>query len=355
MKRSLSIFILMSLTALLGTAQVKNVDVDNVNLTYGYRALPTQPQDPICFTYTTKASSVGVAKNYISLEELANSFGIEGQIKVENPEDALLTVELSLGNIVIKSSDVHERKEESKDKDGNVTKTTYYYKVVVQYNFEAVYRVVQNGKMIKTGSALPSSYASYYVFNSNEYSTRKAAADFWNNNKDSHVSNFYIKHAQEASVHLTNTLSDLYGFSSKKQYDIIKTIDTKKHDENTAFRAAATALKNEVQAMTADKPLNRNAVKPLIEYFKGILTKYTDSKSKADVRLRYAALWNLCKIYIYLDEPANVAQFADLIAPNGYDPKDGEKLKKEANALGATFEKTGIKTVHFNPDEYFAD
>jgi hypothetical protein len=54
-----------------------------------------------------------------------------------------------------------------------------------------------------------------------------------------------------------------------------------------------------------------------------------------------------------LDEPENVAQYADMIAPNGYDPKDGEKLKKEANELKATFDKTGIKTRHFDPAEYF--
>ena len=341
----------MSLIPLLGIAQTKNVDVDNVNLSYFYRSLPNQPQNPIHFEYATKVSSVGVAKNYISLEEIADAINMEGQIKVEKPNEALLTVELSLGNIIVRSSNVIERKSETKDKNGNVTNTYYFYKVEVLYNFETEYKVLQAGKLVETGSALNGSSFSFF---SEEYSTRKAAADFWNNNKDTHISNFYINHAQQAAASLSSIISSQYGFRTRKKSDHIKTIDTKKHVENTPFRAATDALKAEIQAMTADKPMNRDMIDPLIEYFKSIPEKYTDPKLKSDVRLRYTAWWNLCKIYLYLDEPENVAQYANLIAPNGYDEKDGAKLKKEADELKAIFEKTGIHTLHFSPDEYFA-
>ncbi|MDR2497978.1 MAG: hypothetical protein LBD28_00870, partial [Tannerellaceae bacterium] len=208
MKRSTLVCLLMCLISLLGMAQVKNVDVDNFNLAYLYRGLPTQPQNPISFGYTTKVVSLGVAKNYVSLEEIADAMFIEGQTRIGDPEEALLNVELALGNIVIKSSDVRERKVEDKDKNGNVTKTTYYYKAVVEYNYEAAYRVYKEGKMLKTGSALGS---SNFKFESDEYGTRKAAADFWNNNKETHISNFYIRHAREALAYLNTTLSDLYG------------------------------------------------------------------------------------------------------------------------------------------------
>lgn len=351
MKKTVFICILMGIISLSGMAQTKNVDVDNVNLSYVYRSLPNQPQNPIHFKYATKASSVGVAKNYISLGEIADAINMEGQIKVENPDEALLTVELSLGNIVVKSSNITERKSETKDKNGNVTNTSYYYRVEVLYNFESEYKILQAGKTLRAGAALN---RSSFSFSSEEYSTRKAAADFWNNNKDTHISNFYINHSREAAGNLSSFISSQYGFQTYKKYDHIKTIDTKKHDENTPFRAATDALKAEIQTMTADKPMNRDVIDPLIEYFKSIPVKYTDPKLKADVRLRYTAWWNLCKIYLYLDEPENVAQYADLIAPNGYDEKDGAKLKKEADELKAIFEKTGIHTLHFNPDDYFA-
>ena len=351
MRNTLFVCILMSLIPLSGMAQPKNVDVDNVNLSYVYRSLPNQPLNPIHFKYATKVNSVGVAKNYISMEEIADAIKMEGQIKVEKPDEALLTVELSLGNIVITSSNVIERKSETKDKNGNVTNTYYYYKVEVSYNFDTQYKVLQDEKILEVGSALNGSSFSY---SSSDYSTRQAAADFWNNNRDAHISNFYISLSRQAATSLSSIISSQYGFKTRKKSDHIKTIDTKKHAENTPFRAATDALKAEIQAMTADKPMSRDVINPLIEYFKSIPKKYTDPKLKADVRLRYTAWWNLCKIYLYLDEPENVAQYADLIAPNGYDEKDGAKLKKEADELKAIFETTGIHTSHFDPDDYFA-
>ncbi|MDR2495544.1 MAG: hypothetical protein LBD21_00225, partial [Tannerellaceae bacterium] len=266
MKKSISICIAMSLISFLGTAQVKNVDVDNVGLEYVSRGLPTQPQDPVYFEYTARVISVGVAKNYVALGEIADAMYIEGQKKIGDPEQSLLHVELALGNIVIKSSDVKERKEEDKDKNGNVTKTVHYYKMVVEYYYEAVYRIYKDGKLHKTGSALS---RSTFRYESEEYKTHKAAVDFWTNNKDAHVSNFYILCAGNALEYLNTMLSEQYGFPIKKKYDIIKHIDTKKHDENTPFRAAAAALKAEIEAMTADKAMNRSKVEPLIEYFRG--------------------------------------------------------------------------------------
>jgi hypothetical protein len=114
-------------------------------------------------------------------------------------------------------------------------------------------------------------------------------------------------------------------------------------------------VKVALQATTPDVPLNREEMRDLIEYFKSIPEKYTDPKLKADVRIRYAAYFNLCKIYYYLDEPENMKQYADLITSNGYDAKDGERLNKDADALKAGFEKTGIHTRHFSPDVYFEE
>ena len=266
MKKTMSLCIVMSLISLSGVSQTKNVDVDNVGVTYSYRSLPTEPQNPMRFEYATKVISLGLAKNYVSISTIADAIFIEGQERTGDPEDALLNVELYLGNVVITSSDVKERKDEDKDKNGNVTKTTYYYKMVVRYTYETEYVVYKKGQLLKRGSALES---FEYRFESEEYKTHKAAADFWTNNKDAHVSNFYIERAGDALAYLNSKLSSLYGFQTTTKYDIIKHIDTKKHDENTPFRTAAAALKAEIEAMTPDKPMNKTAVEPLIESLAG--------------------------------------------------------------------------------------
>jgi hypothetical protein len=352
MKKAVLVLCSICLLSLSGIAQTKSVDVDNVWFSYGYRTLPTDQFDPMDFDYAVKVTLSGGAKNYVSSERMEDALFVAGQVKVPDPAEALLVLELNLGNLIVSSSDISERKEESKDKAGNVT-TTYYYKVAVNYSFESSYQVKKGTAVLMKGDLFSRSNPQY--FSSQEYGSRKAAADFWNNNKETLVGDFYNNLSAQSAQRISSSVSSKYGFTPVTGVrDIIKTIDEKKHNENTAFRAATDALRASLQDMTPDKPLDREKIDELIAYFKSIPGKYTDPKHKADVRLRYTAWFNLCKIYLYLDEPENVAQYADLIYPNGYDEKDGEKLNKAAAELKAIIEKTGIHTRHFNPDEYFS-
>jgi hypothetical protein len=352
MKKIISIVSLVCLFFLDGTAQTKSVDIDNVNYSYSYRNLPAKPINPIDFKYTTKVNATGVVKNNISIENVNDALLIAGQVKVENPEEALFSIELTLGNIIVVSSSVAERKEDHKDKAGKVTSTSYYYRSVIEYTFDAS-GIFRNGQEVLRNGSLYSRQEPL-KFTSREYGTRKQAADYWNNNKESLISEFYREHSLKSASILSNNASIQYGFNPIKARDIVKTIDEKKHNENETFRAAADSLKAELEKMTPDIPLNREKIEGLINYFKSIPEKYADPKHKADIRLRYAAWYNLCKIYLYLDEPDNVAQYANKIASNGYDDKDGGRLLKEANELKADFDRTNIRTRHFNPDVYFA-
>jgi aspartyl/asparaginyl-tRNA synthetase len=152
-----------------------------------------------------------------------------------------------------------------------------------------------------------------------------------------------IKSAEELSNKLL-----MFGFTDyTNTLDIIKTMDKEGHSEITNFRTKADELKRELQYMTPAKPMNKERVKGVIEYFKSLPEKYTDSKYKAEQRIRYAAYYNLCKIYYYLDEPENVAQYADLLILNGYEVSDGAKLKNDADKIKAIFDKTGIRTRHY--------
>jgi hypothetical protein len=352
MKKVIFVLCFTCLLYLNGIAQTKSVDVDNEWFTYGYRALPTNPFDPIDLNYATKVILSGGAKISVSIGEIENALFIAGQVKVDDPAEALLVVELSLGNVIVSSSDINERRVDSKDKAGNV-KTTFYYKAVTKYSFESSYQVRKGKEVLLKGEPFTRSYVQ--TFETEEYDSRKAAADFWNNNRETLVAGFYHTLSLQSAKTASSNASSRYGFTPITGFrDIIKTIDEKKHNENVAFRAASDALRTSLQAMTPDKPLDKEKMDELIAYFKSIPEKYTDPKQKADVRIRYAALYNLCKIYLYLDEPENVPQYADLLYANGYDEKDGEKLNKAAAELKAVFEKTGIHTRHFNPDEYFS-
>ena len=351
MKKTVLFLYLISLIPLTSVAQTNSVNIDNFRFTYGYRAFPAKPLDPIRFNYFVKINASPLIGKNVFLKDVFDAVRIRGQVKVANPEDAQVFIELRLANVIISKTEVNERKQETKDKAGKVTSTKYFYRFKITYTFESSYRITKDEKLLLQNS-IHSRYSNH-TFQTAEYSSRKEAEDFWTNNKEALISDFHRDLAFKAAETVSNKTSELYGFNALNSRGLLKTMNEKKHDENDTFRAMMEVLKTELQAMTPNDPLNKAGVKEVIDYFKSLLKKYTDPKSKADQRIRYAAYYNLSVIYYHLDEPENVKQFASLIAPNGYDSKDGEKLNKAAQELINSFKITGIHTRHFSPDVYF--
>jgi len=353
MKKLILFLGLVSLFSLNGKSQTKNVDIDSYDFSYAYRALPERPLNPIRFTYATRVTASGAVRMNVSVEDLNERINLQGQIRVYNPAQASMIVELIVGSLMVSSTEIYERKSETKDKQGNVTER-FYYRIMVKYTFESSYKITKDQKPLANGNF----YSKYntHTYTSAEFSTRQAASEFWDNNRNALTSDFHQDLVLKSVASLNELISNRYGFPAKfNSWDVLKIMDEKKHDENANFRAAVGALKNELQAMTPDFPMDRDQVEPLIEYFENIPKRYADPNSKADQHIRYAAYFNLCKIYYYLDEPENVAQYANRITSNGYDAKDGAKLIKEANELKGMFINTGIRTRHFSPDDYFGD
>ncbi len=344
----LTLFVLFSLSPVFG--QTKNVDLDNVRLSITTRSTPAEPLDPLFFHYSSKVTATSSTKQRVDIEDVNHSIYIAGEKKVKNPMAGDVLIHVDLGNLVIASSNIVERKEESKQKDGTVN-VSYYYKVEVNYKFDSNFKIIRDDKILAQETVY-SSYSSQY-YTSQEYGSRKGAADFWNNNRDILISDFTRDLSMRTASRASSVASYRYGFPVTKSYDIIKTIDEKKHNENEAFRGAAQALKEELSSMTGETGMNKDRINGLIEYFESIPKKYTDPKLKADVRLRYAAYYNLCKIYLYLDEPEKIIPYADLILSNGHDKKDEERMKKAADSLKVVLDRTSIKTRHFDPNEYF--
>ena len=333
--------------------QTKSVNIDNLRINnIATRIPPVMPLDPLFYHYAAKVTATPTTRQRISMNEVRDAVYIAGQKKVSEPIPGDIVIHIDLGNLVIVSSNISERREEEKDRKGNVT-VHYYYKLNVVYKFDSKYRIMRDEEVLFQNQE----YSSFFnqAYSSQEYRNRKEASDFWNNNRDVLISEFAqnlsMKTASQASI----MASHRYGFRVIRAYDIVKTINEKKHSENEAFRGAAQSLREVILAMTGDKGMDENRVEGLIEYFKSIPQKYPDLKSKADIRLRYAAYYNLCKIYLYLDQPENVGQYADLILSNGHDKKDEERMKKAAKELVNLFERTGIKSRHFDPNRYFED
>ena len=332
-------------------AQTKSVDVDNFRFKVAYRLMPAKPFNPLFFTYSTHVEATKSTEQRVSLSDIENALRLEGQQLVNNDDEPFLHMALKLGNLIIQSTSISERKVEDKDKEGKVTKVNYYYSFNVNYTFESSYVVFKGNEKLISGVIHLTTRT--YTHKSREYGSRRDASNYWDNNKDILISEFATNLSIEAASTLSNIISRAYGFAAERTTDIIQRTDEKKHSENATFRAVCETVKEKMENMTPNQGLREEDVADAIEYFKSIPTKYTDQKLKADIKIRYAAYYNLCRIYLYLEDTENVHKYADLLIQNVYDKKDGEKLKKTADELTKELSKTEITTRHFNPEDYF--
>lgn len=330
----------------------KNVNVDSYRFVYQERSVPSKQVNPRSFYYTTKIVMPGTVKNAVDEESLYNSLKIQGQRYTDQPSENDLLVTLTMEGLNIKSNEVHTRTVETKDKNGNVTRVNYY-SVWVIYNFQSDIDVKQGDDVVVKYNLYNRSTDLKYL--SDEFSTSSAAADYWRNNRDNLKEGFIREVVSNSVSTSSNALSSAIGFRVTKEGDMIKTIKDKKHPENDALREKADALKNRLEKLDGTNPMKEEEIADIIEYFKALPGRYTDPKLKADVKLRYVAYYNLGKIYLFLDQPENVFEYAKLLIENEHDKKDGEKLIKEATNLQERFSKTDIKTRQFDPDKFFAD
>lgn len=354
MKLKSLLILILAIVSLSGTMMAqKNVNVDNLRFSYLSRELPKNPQDPMFFYYSTKINMAATLASLVDEAALYENLFISGQRLTEEPKEDDIFVEVKMNPINIVSSEVKERVVENKNKEGKVTSRNYYYWVEVAYTFDATAVISKAGTVIKRYTMYNSSSRIYH--RSQEYTSRKSASDYWNNNRDMLREQFSNECAKKAISDLSFTASNEFGFAIMKTSGLIKTINEKKHPENETLRANSDALKSRMEALTGETPLTEEDMADLIEYFKSIPERYTDPKLKADVRLRYVAYYNLCRIYMYIDQPEKVKEWADLLFANGHDKKDAERLTKDADKLIERFNNSIIKTTQFSTDSYFEE
>ena len=335
-------------------AQTKSIDVDNYRFNITYRVMPTKPFDPLFFTYSTSVEARADTERRVSLSKVNDRILIEGQQRVNNDEEPFLSVVLKLKDLFLGGARIDERKVEEKDKDGKVIAVRNYYSVSVGYSLYSSYVIFRGDTEFASGAVYNTPSGGFDSYKTSEYESKRAAEAYWNNNKETLISKFATELSNAAADRLSyRIMSRAYGFAVEMTTDILQITDEKKHLENTTFRTVCAGVKEKLEAITPNQGLREEDVADAIEYFKSIPQKYTDQKLKADIKLRYAAYYNLCKIYLYLEEPQNVHTYADLLIENVYDKKDGEKLKKEADELTKELSKTEITTKHFNPEDYF--
>lgn len=345
MKKFLSILFTSSFVLSL-TAQ--RLDLDKSWFDHSYRRLPNYVLDPSFKTYSVNIFKT-VALDAYSNESANNLIGIEGKKKVDGP--AHFAVNVNLNDLIIEKSEVKERVQVHTDKDGKETGRSYYYHVSVIYSFDASAEVKDHsGKRLSYYSLARRD--SKKEFKTSEVLKSSDAANYYNNNKLEIKTNLVSEQITSAMQSLNGSLNSDFGFTTIKAREYLWTVGSKKHAEYQACQDACTAGTSAMNIITADMITEDVKVKmqPAIEYFLGLTTKYTNTEEKAEKKIRYGAYFNLAQLYMFTEQFDKAREYAQKLVANDFDPRDGEKIIKEIDAILADMQKHSATTRHFVPD-----
>lgn len=344
MKKFLCLFLLAG--GFLSNADAQKVNLDRYTFNFSYKDLPRQPLGAEYLTYSVAAQATAGVKNQFGDHGIEDAIAVEGLKKVDGMAHIMLFVNVS--DFIIESSDISERVEVSKDKDGKETGRTYYYTVVANYTWEAACSAKDyKGKTLY--STVLHSRGNKATWTSKEYGKRGEARDYYNNNVQEIKGQLIRKEVDAHIAYINRMTSAEYGYPVKKDPDFFWVMDSKKHPEQDAQQEVIRSFRNVIGSVTPEEfPQSvKDTLQAAIAYFDGIATKYATS-DKADKKLRYGAFYNKAKIYMYLDNPEAAIKEADALIANDYDSGDGKRLKKEAEELRESLKKNNVTARHFD-------
>jgi hypothetical protein len=254
-----------------------------------------------------------------------------GYQPVDNGGD--LHLDMTLKPIRFLESKIESRTEKSKDKAGRETSKTYY-KCVVTY--ESGYSWTMRDK---DGRDLSNKGLRLYASGSKKHPCKemdsyKDAYDFYNNNRQQINRDIAVNEIQTFLGEMYRDMNQMFGYRPDKDKFNLWVVDSKNHPEEEGFSRHFETVKAAFGTMSPYelKPSDLEALRPSIEYYQSIPDKYK-ADEKADIKLRYAAYFNLANIHLFLDNPDKAIEYANLLIQNDYDKGDGKDFLKDAEKL----------------------
>ncbi len=329
--------------------QAQSTDLDRFSFTVSYRDLPRLPIDSSYHTYDFKLETGPLMKLGLQQEKPEESLVIEGWRQLE--ADGHITVELKMEDLIILKSDIVQREEIKKDKNGNITGKRLWYAPVLTYNYAARVLVKDHrGKQLQQYQLM--SRESQHQYKGLETGIRSEAANIFLNIMV--LSTQLSRDVLMGTINrLSYNLTDQYGYAERRVSDQVWILDSRKHPEYDDFRANWATIKNALFRLNPNDPVDevRKEVKPAIAYFEKIRKQYS-GRSKSQRKLRYASHFLLAKLYYYLDDPDMAIKEATDLVLNDYDSRDGRSLEAAAAALKQQLIQNKRSTRHFPLDVY---
>lgn len=351
MKTILSTLIFLCLaTSTWAQSGVKSINVDNLRFSFQERMMPKKPFNPPFFYYSCQVMLHPSLKGNIGERELADRVGIVDQRKARSERDANMLVKVTMMPIEIIDYKVVRRVERRKDKYGEITHISFY-STEITYSFAASADIINWKTKTSVYGYDIQNRKEVRVFTTREFDEMRAAELYWGNNRALVMEEIVRGEAMQAIDRLNIMLEKDYSFLIHKNSGLIKTINEKKHPENQALRRKSNSLAATLTRLNGTVALRQEKIQSELDYFMRIPQRYT-SDSKPDIRLRYVAYYNICRIYLFLEQPEEVERWANLLYENGFDIKDRDRLVKDAQDMRQTLDN-GVGTMQFDPQNYF--
>lgn len=339
---------LITLFCLIALTQVnaQRVDLDRFNFTAAYRNYPEDPLPNDFKTYNVRVeASPSLGLGYSAASQYAGQIEIEGLKKTEGTGH--VTLLLILDDIIFEKSELKERIQTTKDRQGVEVKKSFFSTELV-YSFAA-----RSTLFDYRGNTLVS---NKILFDRDRKMTHKtsefASADEATGNYNKKSSDIKTALAQQlinSVIQQLNTWANSqYGYPVQRVNDILWVLNNKRHAAYSVHQKAWNDFKNAIILMTPDESLGSVKLKmqPVIDFYEQEKKKYTTS-DREDKKLRYSCYYNLAKIYIYLDEPEKAIKEADALAMNDFDERDGKMLRTQAEALQKLLLRNKAVSRHF--------
>ncbi|MDA6071747.1 hypothetical protein NJT12_19150 [Flavobacterium sp. AC] len=335
-------------------SQVKpqKVDLDKFSFNVNYQILPKKFVPLEKRTFSSEAiinkDFVSFYPNKETLNGRINVYGWKKSVRYSN-----IDVEINLKSFTMGEPKLESRIDESKDKNGVMVKTTYYF-VIAKIEAKGSGVVKIKSAISDSGKDEENTYAfdEDYIYKSNNDNVNpEAVKELFKKQKDDFY-NEKIKTYVELVLNQTNRkVNKMYGLEATSYRDNLWIIDSK-DEEGAIQKEALEAVKVIFSKMTATSPIDGivSEMSPLIEYFDSLKTKYTEN-DKSSKKIRYSAYYNLGRIYIHLDQPEKAIKEGEGLIANDYDKKDGQRIIDDANYDLEVFKSTAFKSKH-NPAFY---
>ncbi|WP_109302709.1 hypothetical protein [Aquimarina sp. AU474] len=259
---------------------------------------------------------------------------------------ASLDIILDYQGIAVDDYDIVKNKVEDRDSDGKLIRTRYEYQVIVDYNSRAAIQISNS----LTGESNQEHYLENSIFKSGIYKSYDGAKKYYAGNATAIKKRYRSEQWVRLIRRIKSDLNEIYGyvpFEIKNETFLI--LSSKKHPEYVTHQKLFDEAESIFDRMKYNEPIDGLALrlKPLIDSFEKITTKYTGTKRK-ERKIRHASYFNISKMYYYMDNPEEAKKYAQKIIDNDFNLSEGRRLISLADRLKERLDVNQLANRHFD-------